>query len=179
NSLLSLPTLSLVTPSDGLFGDASGIYVQSLQDGPDWIRKASIEFIYPDGRPGFQHNVGLELHGGASRYSTFTPKHGFNALFQTEFGSGELDFPLFPDSPRHNFKRLILRANSTDSWPVTEWPQHLVNGQLRWRRAEASYTRDQWVRDTQRVMGHPSARGIYTHLYLNGLYWGLYNIVER
>lgn len=179
NSLLALPTLSVVTPSDGLFGAANGIYPQSLQDGPEWVRNASIEMIYPDGRQGFQHNVGFNLHGGASRYSTFTPKHGFNALFRTVFGSGELDFRMFPDSPRRKFNRLILRANSTDSWPVTEWPQQLVNGQLRWKRAEASYTRDQWVRDTQRAMGHPSARGIYTQFYLNGLYWGLYNIIER
>ena len=179
NSLLALPTMSIVTPSDGLFGAANGIYPQSLQDGPAWIRNVSIELIHADGQSGFQHNVGFNLHGGASRYSTFTPKHGFNALFRTVYGSGELDFSLFPDSPRRRFNRLVLRANSTDSWPVTEWPQQLVNGQLRWRRAEASYVRDQWVRDTQRAMGHPSAHGIYVHFYLNGLYWGLYNIIER
>jgi hypothetical protein len=28
-------------------------------------------------------------------------------------------------------------------------------------------------------MDHPSARGIFLHLYLNGLYWGLYNLTER
>ena len=28
-------------------------------------------------------------------------------------------------------------------------------------------------------MGHPSARGLFVHLYLNGLYWGLYNPSER
>jgi len=179
NSLLALPTISIVTPSDGLFGAANGIYPQSLQDGPAWIRSVSIELIHPDGQSGFQHNVGFNLHGGASRFSTFTPKHGFNALFRTVYGSGELDFPLFPASPRRKFNRLVLRANSTDSWPVTEWPQQLVNGQLRWRRAEASYVRDQWVRDTQRAMGHPSAHGIYVHFYLNGLYWGLYSIIER
>jgi hypothetical protein len=179
NSLLSLPTMSIVTSSDDLFDANNGIYVQSLQEGSAWTRDVSIELMYPDGRAGFQHNVGLNLHGGASRYSTFTPKHGFNALFRTVFGSGELDFPLFQDSPRRKFNRLVLRANSTDSWPVAEWPQQLVNGQLRWIRAEASYLRDQWVRDTQRAMGHPSARGIYVHFYLNGLYWGLYNIVER
>jgi hypothetical protein len=27
--------------------------------------------------------------------------------------------------------------------------------------------------------GHPSARGRFVHLYLNGLYWGLYNLCER
>ena len=35
------------------------------------------------------------------------------------------------------------------------------------------------MRDSLRQMGHPSARGLFVHLYLNGLYWGLYNICER
>ena len=26
---------------------------------------------------------------------------------------------------------------------------------------------------------HPSARGTFVHLYLNGLYWGIYNLTER
>src|SRR5262249_17017441 len=28
-------------------------------------------------------------------------------------------------------------------------------------------------------MGHPSARGMFVHLYLDGLYWGVYNLLER
>src|SRR5678815_1875494 len=65
------------------------------------------------------------------------------------------------------------------SWPVTHWPRQVINGELRWVRDQATYIRDQWVRDSQRAMGHPSAHGIDAHLYLNGLYWGLYNIIER
>ena len=175
NALLAIPTVSIVTPTEGFFG-ASGIYVNSLGSG---TQNASVEWIYPDGRPGFQHNGGVELRGGASRYPSFTPKHGFNVLFRTEYGSGELDFPVFPDSPRHKFNRLVLRGASTDSWCVDEWTSQVIDGKLRWYRAEASYIRDQWVRDTQRAMGHPSAHGVYAHLYINGLYWGLYNVAER
>ena len=29
------------------------------------------------------------------------------------------------------------------------------------------------------AMGRPSARGLFVHLYVNGLYWGLYNPSER
>ena len=28
-------------------------------------------------------------------------------------------------------------------------------------------------------MGHVNTHGIFVHLYLNGLYWGLYNLAER
>jgi hypothetical protein len=178
NALLALPTFSIAMPTDQLFG-TNGIYVQSLKSGAEWTRRASIELLYPDGRAGFQQNFGFKLRGGASRLPNFTPKHGFTALFQTNFGSKALDFPLFADSPRHKFKRLSFRCNSCDSWPVIEWPQQVINGQLRWTRVQATYLRDQWVRDTQRAMGHPSAHGIFAHLYLNGLYWGIYNITER
>ena len=35
------------------------------------------------------------------------------------------------------------------------------------------------MRDTQLALGQPSAHGTYVHLYLNGLYWGQYNLAER
>src|SRR5262249_51403982 len=36
-----------------------------------------------------------------------------------------------------------------------------------------------WMRETSAAMGLPAARGQFVHLYLNGLYWGLYNLTER
>jgi hypothetical protein len=35
------------------------------------------------------------------------------------------------------------------------------------------------MRETSAAMGQPAARGQFVHLYLNGLYWGLYNLTER
>ena len=46
-------------------------------------------------------------------------------------------------------------------------------------RRRGDYLRDQWLRDTQLAMGWLAARGRFVHLYLNGLYWGLYNLCER
>src|SRR6185369_12726991 len=43
----------------------------------------------------------------------------------------------------------------------------------------ASYIRDEFQRLSQIDMGHPSSRGRFVHLYLNGRYWGLYNLIER
>ncbi len=43
-----------------------------------------------------------------------------------------------------------------------------------------TYIRDQLPRDLQRDLGHPTAHGRrFVHLYINGLYWGLYDLVER
>lgn len=43
----------------------------------------------------------------------------------------------------------------------------------------AQYTRDVWARRMQRKMGHLSDNALYVNLFLNGMYWGLYNIAER
>ena len=67
------------------------------------------------------------------------------------------------------FDALVLRAGNNNSWLDS-------NGEGR-RRAD--YIRDEWMRQSMLAMGYPSARGIFVHLYLNGLYWGLYNLCER
>jgi hypothetical protein len=177
NALTRLPTLSLVLPEADIFGPA-GLYANPGGRGDAWEREASLEWIHPDGRPGFHRRAGLRIHGNVSRDKGFTPKHSFGVVFRGDYGSTRLDLPLFPDTPAQGFDRLVLRAGSTDTWPVTEWDT-LVDGVKRWYRKDASYIRDQWVRDSQIAMGHASAHGTFAHLYLNGIYWGLYNVCER
>jgi hypothetical protein len=64
---------------------------------------------------------------------------------------------------------IILRAGSSDS---------LFSNNCE-RRGRATYTADQWVRDSQIAMSGYGGRGFFVHLYLNGLYWGMYNVAER
>jgi hypothetical protein len=179
NALLAIPTISVVTESNSLFGASTGICANPMSSGLLWDRAASAEMIVPGGGDGFQVNCGVRIHGGASRYNLFTPKHSFSLLFRDEFGAAQLNHPLFTNSPVRRFDQLVLRACSSDSWPAQNGDP--VNGEpwLRWMRDEASYMRDQWMRDAQLALGHPACRGIYVHLYLNGLYWGLYNLAER
>jgi len=35
------------------------------------------------------------------------------------------------------------------------------------------------MKESQRAMGQPSGRGSFVHLYVDGLYFGLYNLAER
>ncbi|MBN8246880.1 MAG: CotH kinase family protein, partial [Verrucomicrobia bacterium] len=177
DALLQIPTVSLVLPHEDLFG-SSGIYANPGARGDAWERAASMEWFQWDHGREFQENLGLSVRGGISRNKGFTPKHGFRVNFRGVYGAGSLDQALFPDTPVSGFDRLLLRAGSTDTWPCVEWGQ-LVDGVQRWYRREASNLRDQWVRDTQIAMGQPSAHGTYVHLYLNGLYWGVYNLCER
>ena len=63
---------------------------------------------------------------------------------------------------------LMLRSTD-DSWASHREPV----------RSRAQYMRDQWSRMTSQEMGHLAVRGRFVHVCLNGLYWGLYNLVER
>ena len=45
--------------------------------------------------------------------------------------------------------------------------------------SQNSFIRDTGSRDLQGEMGHPYKRGRWVHVYLNGIYWGMYQIDER
>ncbi len=174
-ALVSLPSLVVTARNDDLFGTVGGIYSNSDSRGLE--RHASVELIHPDGSDGFQIDAGLQMHGNSSRNHGFTPKHPIRVLFKSQYGASKLRYQVFPDSPVARFDELLLRAASTDSWPVVDGGS--VQGVQRWAARHATYFRDQYMRDTQLAMGQASGHGIYVHLYLNGLYWGLYNLAER
>lgn len=166
SSLTAIPSLSLTLNRDDFFGP-SGIYANPTGAGIDWERATSAELIYPDGEVGFQIDAGVRIHGGASR--TLTKKHSLRLLFKSEYGDAKLDYPWFGEDGVDEFDTIVLRPHFNDGWG---WGGE--NGDV-----DSSFIRDRWFRDTQAAMGHASSRGSLVHLYVNGLYWGLYNPSER
>ena len=165
--LRDIPTMSIVMDPEDLFGDADGIYVHSLQRGSDWEREASIELILPDGSTGFQEHAGVKVHGYGWRYHSNTRKHALRLEFREEYGDKKLDYPLFVDAPVDRFDSIVLRCQGSRGWQDFRDPE------------QAQYIRDAFARDTARDMGKVDGHATYVHLYLNGLYWGLYMPVER
>ncbi len=163
-SLLGIPSVSIVTDNRNLFDPASGIYVNAKGHGLGWERECSVELIYPDGREGFSLNAGLRIRGGYSRNDEF-PKHAFRLFFREKYGYDKLRYPLFGDEGVDVFDKIDLRAEQNYSWS---------NGQ-----SNNSMVREVFSRDTQRDMGQPYTRSRYYQLYLNGMYWGLFQSQER
>lgn len=163
-SLLGIPAVSIVTDNKNLFDPASGIYVNAKGHGLEWERECSVELIYPDGQEGFSINAGLRIRGGYSRNDEF-PKHAFRLFFREKYGYDKLRYPLFGDEGVDMFDKIDLRSEQNYSWS---------NGQ-----SNNSMVREVFSRDTQRDMGQPYTRSRYYHLYLNGMYWGLYQSQER
>jgi hypothetical protein len=174
NALRSLPSVSLVTDVNDLFGAQRGIYShtaesQTLYRGPAWERACSIEFIPSPGEDGFQINCGVRIHGNASRNPAKIPKHSFRLFFRRDHGPSRLEYPVFPESLAWSFNSLVMRADFNNSW-------------LHWapsQRQRGTRIRDGWAKETWRDMGHAGSHTRYFHLYLNGLYWGIYDFGER
>ncbi len=168
-ALTNIPTLSLVTDLKHLFDPVTGIYAKPLEEGVLWERPVSAEMIYPDGREGFQVNCGLRLQGAGSRGVNSTPKHSMRLFFKGVYGATKLNHKLFPDTEVDSFDSIHLRAIYNNSWTKNESLQ----------RGQSQENQDQFYRDVQLAMGHETGRGIICHLYINGLYWGLYHPGER
>lgn len=169
-SLMALPTLSIAIPVDDLFGSANGIYTHPEASPRElWERACSAEFILTNGQTGFQVDCGIRVQGNASRTPQKTPKHPFRLFFRGAYGPGKLDYPLFADSPVQSFNTIVLRADFNTSW------LHWHNQQ----RAMGTRVRDAWTKNTFRAMTGTASHSRPFHLYLNGIYWGVYDFGER
>ncbi len=180
SALKAVPTVSVVTNIGYLFthtinADSGGIYIYTGNTnvssiGLDWERPVSMEYIDPVSGSNFQLNCGLRLHGGNSRVPENSQKHSFRLSFRSDYGPSKLKYNLFETrNPTNEFNSLVLRAGYNYSWTKNDPTQ----------RRKADYLRDPFAKNTQLDMGHPSAHNKFVHLYLNGLYWGLYNISEK
>ncbi|MEX0331998.1 MAG: chitobiase/beta-hexosaminidase C-terminal domain-containing protein [Puniceicoccaceae bacterium] len=172
-SLLSLPTLSIVTAKENLFDRNTGIFMNPQETGMDWERPVSLELIYPDGREGFQIDAGLRMQGGHMRDPQRSPKRSFRLAFRRDYEDGNLKFPLFPQPDADTeFDTLILRGHGNQSW----LHHNTFRGD---NRGRAQYVRDQFAKDLQGAMGSPYLHNINAFLYINGIFWGLFNPTER
>lgn len=177
--LLTLPIVSLVTDRGNLFNreadeKTGGIYIFTgcpVGDGTGrgWERPVSFEMIGGSDNHDLTIDCCLKLHGGHGRLPEKNPKHAFRLHFKSEYGPKKLKYPVFGEQGPKRFNALVLRTFFGYSW------QHWDNSQ----RNKAQYIRDIWARETQAKMGDPISKGQYVHLFLNGLYWGMYNLCER
>lgn len=179
DALLSIPTMSVTMDWEDLFG-TSGIHRGNNLAKADYEKPCSLELIYPDspqfaGFEGFQVDCGIRIQGGGGRWDNglYDHKQSFGIRFRREYGTGTLNYAVFESAPFNSdseageYDKLVLRAGHNKSWGAT------------WDNVHTVYTRDQFGRDLQIAMSGVGSRGTFVHLYLNGIYWGLYNLCER
>jgi hypothetical protein len=166
-ALKAIPTISIALDQQSF----TDLYSNPRKRGVDWERAASVELFYPDVQPeGFQINAGLRIQGGIGRFE-HSKKHSFRLFFRGMYGPTMLEYPLFSDSPVEQFNTLILRGGGNENFTLL--------ATLKGARWLVTYTRDEWLRRSQIEMSGFGSHGLFAHLYINGLYWGLYNLVEK
>ena len=92
-------------------------------------------------------------------------------MFKRDYGPTKLEYPLFANDTDSDavdrFDTIVLRAGVIDTWATNWWP------------TTVTYLYDQWVADSQIAMGSLTHHGTWFHVYLNGIYWGIYLTEER
>jgi hypothetical protein len=117
---------------------------------------AHFDIFEPDGRAVFTGTAGFRLFGGMSRL--FKQK-SFSISCRKEYGPKRIDYPLFgPDGPK-DFKYLVLRNSGSD-----------------WSK---SHFRDGFMTRVAAPLGLDQQAFRPAHVYLNGKYWGIYNLREK
>ena len=169
--LRSLPVVALSLRDTDFFGE-NGIYTIATLSGRAQEVEVSVEYFDPSGGRSVQAGAGIRIHGGNARSH---PKKPLRLYFRDAYGDRRFDFPLFDGSPVSTFDQLLLRPGGHDSWSLadtfgadsTDLPPH------------ATFMRDQFLRRTENAIGLLSPRGRYVNLFINGRYWGLYDLHER
>jgi hypothetical protein len=162
-ALKELPVVSLSFEQDSVFG-RRGIYENPDDKGRGSEREIHFEYFDPANPDDSVHEpAGLRIHGGNSRQH---PKKPLRIYFRDDYGDSRLEHEIFPSSPVKSFKSLLLRGGGHDAWIFDS----------RWR--EASFVRNQFLHQLQREMGQPSPYGRHVNVFLNGQYWGLYELQE-
>ena len=170
DALAAAPSVCMNTDIGNLVDPATGIYVNpgpsnASFHGLEWERPCSLEYINAAGGSEFQIDCGVRIRGGASRAVT-NAKHAFHLYFRGSLYDGDLKYRLFGTGGAAEFNQIDMRCEQNNSWSKDNSTQNAL-------------LREEWSRSTQRDMGQPHARDGYFHLYINGIYWGIFNWEER
>ena len=193
DDMKSIPTVSLVMDIDDWFGN-KGIYINKSQDGTE--RVVSMEYFDPNSGGQFQIDCALSMQGGVTGGGTSlnrwkSDKLSMRPRFKTTTDDGtptggptKLNYKIFDNSPTETFDTLVLDARLGNAWnygggTTDHGDRPWIVGRPIYQPDIAQYTRDQFVADIQNALGGYSHHGRHIHLYINGLYWGLYNLHER
>ena len=188
-ALSALPALSMVIKSADMFGAyPNGTSVAGTVDPlyptsssgikRDMTKPCSLELMQADGTTVFAVDAGVDLHGNASRDPFKNPKHGFTIRFKGKYGTGKLHAKLYPDSPIEEWDKLILRGDFGGSWMHQNGENALTVGNDSSQRPRGIRIREAFCKDTFRDMGRAASHHRFCNLFINGVCWGSYELME-
>lgn len=158
--------ISVVTDPDNLLNKETGIYRKENYEnsGKEWERPAFVEYYEENGSRPFATEMGIRLHGGWSRHYG---QKSFNLYFRETYGGLK------------NLKEyaLIPGARDADGNDIKKYKSFM----LRNGGNDTEYTKlqDVWIQQLVRDRAFATQAARPCVLFLNGEYWGLYNLTEK
>lgn len=165
----SIPVMSIVCPSVGLFSEETGIYVPGIhleednivwsgnyyQEGEEWERLINVEY-FVEGEKVIDQSAGLRIHGGKTRSAA---QKTMKLYARSEYGKKRFDFPFFENKDQESYKRLLLRTS------MGAWGHSIINDTY---AHQASKGLNFDIQEYQPVI-----------VFINGEYWGLHELREK
>ena len=149
-----LPVMSLQIDPQHFYDPAVGVYANFAAR---LEQQADFQFYEADGRMGIDFTAGLTLHGSFSRREA---QKSMEIRLRALYGADQITYPFFPDNPVINHRRLILRTSGQD-WKISKLRDAFMTNVIKEHTAQ----------DTMDVRS--------CVLYVNGEYFGLYEIREK
>ena len=150
----ALPVMSLQIDPTDFYDSQTGVYGNFTAD---LEQQAWYEYYEADGTLAIDFTGGLTLHGSFSRRED---QKSMQIRLRSMYGQQTVTYPFFADNPVITHKRLILRTSGQD-WQFTKLRDAFMT------RVIKDYT----AQDTMDVQS--------CVLYVNGEYFGLYEIREK
>lgn len=158
--------ISVVTDPDNLLSEKTGIYRYGNWDnsGAEWERPAEVTYFEDNGKIPFETTMGLRIHGN---YTRRWGQKSLRLYFREELGGMKnlKGYQLIPGAinadgePTKKYKRFVLR-NGGNEYAYSKMQDVFIQSMV-----------------SDRAFTTQSSRPCV--VFLNGEYWGLYNLMER
>ena len=159
----TFPIVAISGNPEKFFGIEGGLFPNFTEDIETPL---NVEFYETDGTQGFNQAVEVELQGTGS---AGLPQKSLAIKAKGSLGSATIDYAVFPDEDRDQYRSLTLR-NSGQDWEYTLFRDALESNLV----ADLS---DLSVEIEAPNLDDQAYRPAIA--YLNGQYWGIYNLRER
>jgi hypothetical protein len=146
---------------------------------------ASFELFDEDGSTRFQQDVGVKIFGGWG--SRGYPQKSLAIFARSQYGRGKIRHPLFPNHDVKEFESIVLRNSGNDNQSTHHIPPRPPIGDFGPTQGNGSYFvnstftlfRDAMMQRLAANLDVDTQAYRPSILYLNGEYWGIYNLREK
>jgi CotH kinase protein/Chitobiase/beta-hexosaminidase C-terminal domain len=155
------PIVVLMADPEALMGNKEGLYSKASRSAGRHLEGVSVQITGQNGTE--TSTAGLSLSGNSSRFHDVTLKHSLRLKFEDGRPAGSL----LPGKDN----QVLLRHPTHDTWTVA--------GRWSGLRASARYFADGMADQWLAARGHPHLERRWVHVFLNQVYWGLYEAIEQ